>query len=1052
MVTINPIWIIVVMLATAFLMGLRRQTPGIGSMGLTLAAVGFGAVVAGGWTIRFLLVPGGDAVTVFTAGFTPPLSIMLRMGPEEAFGGLLVNLLGLLGGLYLLDALRSRGRGVVMVFLVFMAGLNGLLLTTDLFNLFVFLEISAIAVAGLVVLGRDPHAVNSGFKYLLAGGLITGTLLLGTVFLYHLGGSLSIPHLAAAGIPGLRGGIAALLLVVVSLVLELKPFPANGWALDLYTAVHPGLSALVSGAYSTAVLFALSRVLPIWGSEAYTLVLVLGLVTFVGSNLAALTQKQDRRLLGYSSVAQLGLLMTVVGLRPQLGDDFLLIAGGLLVSHALAKALLFWLSGLVKSRDLKSWGAFSRRPALLMIMGTAVLMLTGFPPFPAFFAKWQLVMRLSAQGGMTVIFLVVLGSLLEGVYLFRWLGLAAKGAEEPDVEAMIHSPGWYRWLPLGSLTLAAYASGLAMATFFPAADLTVFLPLGFAGLLFLVDFLPAWFKNTLVIIATAGLAAFLLPELDGIRFIFGVIFLLGGVVTLLAGYAWRGARRGFYPLAVLMFAGMAMLLTVATTMEFFFGWEIMTVGSYFLILRGKRSLRHAFHYMLFSMGSALLMLVGFGLAQAAASGDPGLSALSVAASAPGGTLVFALLALGFLSKTATLPLHIWLPGAHAEAESDVSPMVSAILLKAGVFGMVLLLLTWKDVLVDGGGVTLFLSWLGAVTALLGNIMAVFQEDAKRLLAYSSIAQLGYILFGLSFMNHLGWLSAITFSINHLIFKALLFLAIGGVVWRVKTRQMYRMGGLIANMPLSFLSVLIGIITLSGVPPLSGFAGKWLVFNAIVIKGWPLQGVLVIMAGIVAFLYCFRLIHAVFLGIPKDRYRNVKEAPFWMLLPQFILMGAIMVFSMVPNMILKPVGRILAGFFPEGGLDWRGGLAVSSLGYWDGGMIMYISGGIFVAVLIWLMLTLRRSQKVKAFNIVYAAERPYRPETTHFAHNFFAPFRKALGFMVTPLAVRFWQGVADAVEAISDFGRRIYSGNGQVYVLHMVLYLLAVFFVWTGVMS
>jgi len=1052
MVTLNPIWIILVSLSMAFIMGLRRRPPGRGAVGLALMAVGFGVIVSAGWLARFIFSPGAGTAVSFTAGFLPPVSIMLRMGPGEAFGSLLINFLGMLGGLFLIDAMRTRGRGAVMVYLVLMAGLNGLVMTTDLFNLFVFLEISAIAVAGMVVLSRDPDSLSSGFKYLMAGGLVTGILLLGTVFLYHLGGSLSIRHLAAAGISGLPGGVAALFLVVIALVLELKPFPANGWALDLYTSVHPGVSALVSGAYSTAVLFALARVLPLWGADGYRLVTILGIVTFAGSNLAALMQHRDRRLLGYSSVAQLGLLMAVVGLAPGLGSDFPLIAGGLLVSHALAKALLFWLSRFVKSRDLSAWGALGRRPMLLMVMGTAVLMLTGFPPFPAFFAKWQLVMRLSSQGSLFVLVLVVLGSMLEAVYLFRWLGKAAKGMDDQDNAVEIDNPGWHRRLPLGLVTLLAYGLGFGTAALFTDMDLWMFLPLGFAALIFGLDFLPAWCKNTLVIAATSGLAAYLFPRMDGIRLIFGVIFLLGGVITLLAGYAWRGPRRGFYPLAVIMFSGMAMLLTAVTTMEFFFGWEIMTVGSYFLILRGKRSLGHAFSYMLFSTGGALFMLVGFGLAGAAAGGDMALSALTAAAGSPGSTLIFAFLAVGFLTKTASLPLHIWLPGAHAEAETDVSPMVSAILLKSGIFGMIVLMLAWKEALAANGGTALFLSWLGAVTALLGNIMATFQEDAKRLLAYSSIAQLGYILFGLAFMNHLGWLSAITFSINHLVFKALLFLAIGGVVWRVHTKKMYRMGGLIANMPLSFLSVLIGIITLSGVPPLSGFAGKWLVFNAIVVKGWPLQGVLVIMAGIVAFLYCFRLIHAVFLGMPKDRYRKVREAPFWILVPQFILMGAIMVFSMVPNMILRPVGRVLSGFFPEGGLDWRDGLAVSSLGYWDGGMIMYISGAIFVAVLAWMLLTLRRSQKVKAFNIVYAAERPYRPETTHFAHNFFAPFRKALGFLATPLASRFWQSTADSVAAVSDFLRRLYSGNGQAYILHMVLYLLGTFVFLTGVLA
>ena len=110
------------------------------------------------------------------------------------------------------------------------------------------------------------------------------------------------------------------------------------------------------------------------------------------------------------------------------------------------------------------------------------------------------------------------------------------------------------------------------------------------------------------------------------------------------------------------------------------------------------------------------------------------------------------------------------------------------------------------------------------------------------------------------------------SAQYFLFKTLLFLAIGGVVWRVKTHNMYEMGGLIKRMPWSFIAVLIGIITLAGIPPLSGYAGKWLFYNAVITKGWYFQGAIVFFAGTIAFLYCFKLIYSVF-------YRNVGTVWF-----------------------------------------------------------------------------------------------------------------------------------------------------------------------------
>lgn len=456
---------------------------------------------------------------------------------------------------------------------------------------------------------------------------------------------------------------------------------------------------------------------------------------------------------------------------------------------------------------------------------------------------------------------------------------------------------------------------------------------------------------------------------------------------------------------------------------------------------------HALSYMTFSLGGAYSMLAGFGLISAANNGNLELATLSTAGAYQ--SVIFILLVIGFLTKTAAAPLHIWLPGAHSEAESDVSPVVSAVLLKAGVFGLIVTMLAMGPQSFKGVNIYYVLGWLGVITALLGNMMAAFEEDAKRLLAYSSVGQLGGVLFALSMMNHLGWLTATAFALNHFVFKALLFLAIGGVVMRVKTRNMYEMGGLITRMPISFLSVMIGIIALSGVPPLTGFGGKWLSYNAMIDSQMYFQGAVASFAGLVAFLYCFRLIFAIFLGQLKDNHRHVKEAPFWMLVPQFALLGLVMFFSVVPGVALKPIGEFLVKYFPENPLVWDGYLAKSYLGYWDGKMIMYVTMGIFSVVFAWLFFINRKAVKVKQFNIVYAAERPSRPELTHFAYNFFAPYRKALGFLVTPLATAFWNGVSEGFHSTATFTSKIFKGNSQSYAIHILLYAVISFIITFG---
>lgn len=1039
---VNPLYTIAILPGIAFLSGLFRNANKTGVQILALAGLAFSVVVSSGWLIHFLSGSAG-AEFFYTAGVKPPFSVSLKMGLEEAFLTTAVNVLGFFGFIYLYKVFIKQGVAVSALFLVLIMGLNVIILSRDIFNLFVFMEITSIALIGLVFLIKDVHSLSAGFKYLIAISIISSVLLVGIAFFYYFAGTLNIDDFVSRNTTGVKGLSTALFLVIIAVILELKPFPANGWALDVYESAHPGLSALLSGGTATASLFVLYKLIPLGDAVWAQVAVVSGLITFLGSNLLGISQKNANRLLGYSSLGQIGLLVSVIGLSGSLGKEFMLIFFGLFISHFLAKAGLFWLSGIVGDNKLKSWAVLRKQPVLLFVFGVFVFALIGFPPFPSFYGKWLLVMELSGSSGFIWPGMILLGSMFEAVYLFRWLGYALKSEPETDKKC---DTGIEKLIPVGVFALILLALGAISNLYFPGMLKVNFLPLYFILALFLLDFLPAWIKNTISIIGLGWYGMQLYPGIhdDTLRLIFAGIFVFGGILTLFAGYSVKGRRAGFYPFAMMMYAGLIGLIEAKSLFQFFFAWELMTLGSYILIIRGKKSLLHAYNYMLFSIGGAYLIFLGMALTVTGGYGFT-LEALTDP-TFPG--WAYSLLAIGFLTKTAALGLHIWLPGAHAEAESDVSPMVSGILLKGGAFGLVVLFLAMGGEMASQHPLLYTLGWLGALTALIGNLMAVFQEDAKRLLAYSSVGNLGYILFAFAFMTNVGWLTGLTYSVNHFMFKTLLFLAIGGVVMRVKTHNMYEMGGLIKRMPWSFIAVLIGIITLAGIPPLSGYAGKWLFYNAVISKGWYFQGAMVFFAGTITFLYCFKLIFSVFLGQEKDKYRNVKEVPVWYIIPQFLLIAGIMVFSARPDLLLKPVGEMLSqqGFFPTDPLSWENVTASSNLGYWSGYKIMLVIMGMFLVILSWLLLMSRKVKRVKQFNIVFAAERPFKPETTHFSHNMFAPFNKALGFMAMPVVTRFWDGVNTTSHSLSDSVRKIYNGNGQTYLAHILAFIVIVYLI------
>ncbi|MBN2747489.1 MAG: hypothetical protein JXR34_12245, partial [Bacteroidales bacterium] len=306
-----------------------------------------------------------------------------------------------------------------------------------------------------------------------------------------------------------------------------------------------------------------------------------------------------------------------------------------------------------------------------------------------------------------------------------------------------------------------------------------------------------------------------------------------------------------------------------------------------------------------------------------------------------------------------------------------------------------------------------------------------------------------IVFAFAIMTHLGWLTGFTYTINHFMYKAVLFLTIGAVVLRVGTHNMYEMGGLIKRMPLAFIAVLIGIIALSGVPPLSGFTGKWLFYNAVIEKGWYFQGVLVFFSGGLAFLYLYRLIQTVFLGQLKDNLRNVKEISVWFLIPIYVLIIGLMVFAAMPQLVLQPLGTLIANYFPNNQLVWEGSYAYTAIGHWTGTGVMISIMVMFLGTLLLVKLSTRKAHKLKQFDIVFSGERPHRPETTHVAHNMYAGFYKAVWPFTLPAVEAFWNWISDFIHETAGFVRRIYSGNGQAYMLHIVLFIIIMFFITIG---
>ncbi|MCK5689032.1 hypothetical protein KAI87_07175, partial [Myxococcota bacterium] len=260
-----------------------------------------------------------------------------------------------------------------------------------------------------------------------------------------------------------------------------------------------------------------------------------------------------------------------------------------------------------------------------------------------------------------------------------------------------------------------------------------------------------------------------------------------------------------------------------------------------------------------------------------------------------------------------------------------------------------------------------------------------------------------------------------------------------------------MGGLVRKMPISFISMLIGIIALAGVPPLSGFSGKWLIYHALMDKGWYFLLAMLMFSSMIAFLYLYRIIHSVFLGQLKKKHENVKEAPIALIAAQMILMVVIMGVSVFPGVLISPLQGVISSRFGDTGLSLESlSFLGSKWGFFDAMGMMSFTVMIFVLLGLVLATFLPRTTKVKQLDMVFAGEIPPPPEEQHYSVDMYQPFERAFEPVMNSHVKSFWKGVANWTQAVADMLRRLYSGNGQTYLIYAVALVVILGALWTGI--
>ena len=374
----------------------------------------------------------------------------------------------------------------------------------------------------------------------------------------------------------------------------------------------------------------------------------------------------------------------------------------------------------------------------------------------------------------------------------------------------------------------------------------------------------------------------------------------------------------FYTLFLLMVAGMNGVVITGDMFNLFVFLEIASVASYALVAFGteRHELEAAFKYTVMSTVGSLFVLLGivFLYSYTSTLNMADMANILAQKSASNITIMVSVLfIMGFGLKAALVPFHAWLPDAHPSAPAPISAMLSGVLIKS--LGVYTLCRVFYNIIGINSSLSLILMVLGTLSMVLGVFLAIGQWDFKRLLAYHSISQIGYVILGIGLGTPLGMIGGLFHLFNHSVFKSLLFLNSGAVEYATGTRDLQKMGGLMTKMPITGTTSLVASMSIAGIPPFNGFWSKLIIIIACVQANRLGYAFWAVLASILTLASFMKVMKYAFFGKLREKWNKVEEDPVFMKLAMVVLailcvIGGVLLIYNINEVFLKPASDVL----------------------------------------------------------------------------------------------------------------------------------------------
>ena len=385
-----------------------------------------------------------------------------------------------------------------------------------------------------------------------------------------------------------------------------------------------------------------------------------------------------------------------------------------------------------------------------------------------------------------------------------------------------------------------------------------------------------------------------------------------------------GKTTQFYTVFMLLITGLMGITITGDIFNFYVFLEISSLTAYSLISMGDRgdALVASFNYLIMGTVAASFILLGIGYLYAVTGTLNMADMHRLIPNIYESKVVLAALAffmVGFSIKVGLFPLHAWLPDAYTHAPSTGSALIAGLMTKVGVYAMIRFMFSvfTPVFVIDMTRMTEILSWAAALAIIMGSVFAIAQSDIKRMLAYSSISQIGYILLGVGLANVIGMQGGLLHILNHALMKCALFLVAGAIFYKTGIRNLYQFQGLGRKMPVTTTVFLIAGLSMIGVPGTVGFTSKWYLALGSIDAGQWLFAVIILVSSLLNLVYFWRVFDNVWFGHPHE-IEHIKrdEAPLTMLVPMVILAALCIFFGLFAyypvHYILEPLSHTLLG--------------------------------------------------------------------------------------------------------------------------------------------